>query len=55
MAEQRAKFTQMKDGDAEDYSIIAASNAKDYDHLADKVIAHLKMLQKYYGGFKLIA
>ena len=29
MAEQRAKFTQMKDGDAEDYSIIAASNAKE--------------------------
>ena len=55
MAEQRAKFTQMKDGDAEDYSIIAASNAKDYDHLADKVIAHLKMLQNDYGGFKLIA
>ena len=32
MTESRAKFTQMKDGDAEDYSIIAASNAKDYDH-----------------------
>ena len=53
MAEQRAKFTQMKDGDAEDYSIIAASNAKDYDHLADKVIAHLKMLQNDYGGFQV--
>ena len=38
MIERRAKFTQMKDGDAEDYSIIAASNAKDYDHLADKVL-----------------
>ena len=38
MTEKRAKFTQMKDGDAEDYSIIAASNAKDYDHLADKVL-----------------
>ncbi len=53
MAEQRAKFTQMKDGDAEDYSIIAASNAKDYDHLADKVITHLKMLQNDYGGFQV--
>ena len=41
MPEDRAKFTQMKDGDADDYSIIAASNAKDYDHLADKVIDHL--------------
>ena len=36
MTNKRAKFTQMKDGDAEDYSILAASNAKDYDHLADK-------------------
>ena len=45
MTEKRAKFTQMKDGDAEDYSIIAASNAKDYDHLADKVLTHLKMLE----------
>ena len=53
MAERRAKFTQMKDGDADDYSIIAASNAKDYDHLADKVIAHLKMLQNDYGGFQI--
>ena len=53
MAEQRAKFTQMKDGDADDYSIIAASNAKDYDHLADKVITHLKMLQNDYGGFQV--
>ena len=53
MTEQRAKFTQMKDGDAEDYSIIAASNAKDYDHLADKVITHLKMLQNDFGGFQV--
>ena len=53
MVEHRAKFTQMKDGDAEDYSIIAESNAKDYDHLADKVIAHLKMLQNDYGGFQV--
>ena len=45
MSEKRAKFTQMKDGNAEDYSIIAASNAKDYDHLADKVIEHLKMVR----------
>ena len=36
MEQKRAKFTQMKNGDAEDYSIIAASNAKDYDHLADR-------------------
>ena len=52
MSERRAKFTQMKDGDAEDYSIIAASNAKDYDHLADKVLTHLKMLKDDYGGFQ---
>ena len=32
MVEQRAKFTEMKNGDAEDYSIIAASNANDYVH-----------------------
>ena len=53
MIENRAKFTQMKDGDAEDYSIIAASNAKDYDHLADKVLTHLQMLKDDYGGFQV--
>ena len=53
MSEKRAKFTQMKDGDADDYSIIAASNAKDYDHLADKVIDHLMMLEHDYGGFQV--
>ena len=53
MTESRAKFTQMKDGDAEDYSIIAASNAKDYDHLADKVLTHLQMLKDDYGGFQV--
>ena len=53
MSDQRAKFTQMKDGDAEDYSIIAASNAKDYDHLADKVLDHLRMLEHDYGGFQV--
>ena len=41
MSEKRAKFTQMKDGDADDYSIIAASNAKDYDHLADLSLIHI--------------
>tara|TARA_X000000950_G_scaffold187625_1_gene226916 strand:+ start:150 stop:719 length:570 start_codon:yes stop_codon:yes gene_type:complete len=51
MSTNRAKFTQMKDGDAEDYAIIAKSNALDYDHLADKVLAHLKMLEDDYGGF----
>ena len=53
MVEQRAKFTQMKDGDAEDYSIIAASNAKDYDYLADKVLNHLLELKDDYGGFQV--
>ena len=53
MSEKRAKFTQMKDGDAEDYSIIAASHAKDYDQLADKVIDHLKILENDYCGFQV--
>ena len=53
MPEDRAKFTQMKDGDADDYSIIAASNAEDYDHLADKVLDHLRMLEHDYGGFQV--
>ena len=53
MVEQRAKFTEMKNGDAEDYSIIAASNAKDYDHLADKVLNHLLELKDDYGGFQV--
>ena len=53
MVEQRAKFTQMKNGDAEDYSIIAASNANDYGHLADKVLNHLLELKDDYGGFQV--
>ena len=53
MEQKRAKFTQMKNGDAEDYSIIAASNAKDYDHLADKVLNHLLELKDDYGGFQV--
>ena len=53
MVEQRAKFTQMKNGDAEDYSIIAASNANDYVHLADKVLNHLLELKDDYGGFQV--
>ena len=53
MTENRAKFTQMKDGDADDYSIIAASNAEDYNHLADKVLDHLRMLENDYGGFQV--
>ena len=53
MTEKRAKFTKMMDGDAEDYSIIAASNADDYNHLADKVIDHLKMLKDDFGGFQV--
>ena len=53
MTEKRAKFTKMMDGDAEDYSIIAASNAKDYNHLADKVLDHLRMLENDYGGFQV--
>ena len=53
MAEDRAKFTQMKDGDADDYSIIAASNAEDYGYLADKVLDHLRMLEHDYGGFQV--
>ena len=53
MTEKRAKFTKMMDGDAEDYSIIAASNAKDYNHLADKVLDHLRMLKNDYGGFQV--
>ena len=53
MVEQRAKFTEMKNGDAEDYSIIAASNANDYVHLADKVLNHLLELKDDYGGFQV--
>ena len=34
------------------YSIIAASNAKDYDYLKDKVIDHLMMLE-HTGGFQV--
>ena len=39
--------------DAEDYSIIAASNARDYVHLADKVLNHLLELKDDYGGFQV--
>jgi len=51
MTEQRARFTSMKEGTEEDWSIIG-SHFMDYAAgLPDRVIAHLKLLDGDYGGF----
>jgi len=51
MTEQRAGFTQMKDGVQEDWAIIAEHFGPFASALPDRVLAHLKLLQGDYGGF----
>ena len=51
MTELKAKFTKMTDGTAEDWSIIAESNINESTDLPFKILHHLKMLGKDYGGF----
>ena len=49
----RAGFTAMKDGTAEDWAIIGGQ-FREFGHgLADRVLAHLKLLDGDFGGFAI--
>ena len=48
---QRAGFTKMQDGNAEDWAIIGAEYFAFAERLADRILAHLKLLSGDYGGF----
>ena len=41
---QRAGFTKMQDGNAEDWAIIGAEYFAFAERLADRILAHLKLL-----------
>jgi predicted HD phosphohydrolase len=48
---QRASFTQMKDGRPEDWMIVGA-NAREFNkRLPDRVLAHLGLLKDDFGGY----
>ena len=51
MTEQRAGFTSMKEGSAEDWAIIGSHFMPYAAQLSDRVLAHLKLLDGDYGGF----
>ena len=48
---QRAAFHQMKDGTQADWAIIGRHHGKLCEGLADRVLAHLQLLDGDYGGF----
>ena len=47
----RARFHQMKEGTKEDWQIIGPNHAQLCAGLADRVLAHLRLLDGDYGGF----
>lgn len=49
--DERATFTTMADGTAEDWQIIAGHTATYVTGLPDRVLAHLRLLDGEYGGF----
>ena len=49
--EARASFHQMKHGTKEDWQIIGGSHEKLCEGTADRVLAHLRLLDGDYGGF----
>lgn len=51
MPSELAKFHAMVDGTAEDWSLIAASDAEFFKGLPDRLLSHLKLLGGDYGGF----
>jgi predicted HD phosphohydrolase len=53
MTEQRASFTQMKDGVQDDWAIIQEHFTPFAAALPDRVLSHLKLLQGDYGGFPI--
>ena len=50
-ATERATFTTMTEGTQEDWNRIVASALEFYPGLADRVIAHLRLLDGDFGGF----
>jgi predicted HD phosphohydrolase len=50
---ERAGFTAMKDGTAEDWAIIGGQFRSFGHGLADRVLAHLKLLDGDFGGFAI--
>ena len=53
MTEQRARFTEMKEGDQSDWAIIAENFMPFASALPDRVLAHLNLLRGDYGGFPI--
>ncbi|MEQ5835345.1 HD domain-containing protein [Marinobacter sp. NFXS9] len=51
--DNRARFTHMKDGTAEDWQTIAASFGDFAKSLPDRIMDHLKLLEGDFGGFKV--
>jgi predicted HD phosphohydrolase len=49
--ESRASFHQMKSGTREDWAIIGSHHAQLCAGLADRTLAHLRLLDGDYGGF----
>ena len=49
--ESRASFHQMKNGTREDWAIIGSNHAQLCEGLADRTLAHLRLLDGDYGGF----
>lgn len=51
--DNQARFTNMKDGTAEDWEIIAASFGHFAKGLPDRIMDHLKLLEGDFGGFRI--
>jgi predicted HD phosphohydrolase len=51
--QDRAKFSAMTEGTAADWALIAGNAAEFNRKLPDRVLAHLKLLDGDFGGFKI--
>jgi len=51
LTEERAKFTAMTDGDAEDWALIGRSMGPFQRELPNRVLTHLKLLDGDFGGY----
>ena len=50
---EKVKFTEMKDGDKEDYELLAKFEDKFIEGTADRVIRILKNLESSLGGYQV--
>ena len=53
MSDQRASFSSMKEGTAQDWSIIASHFMPYAAQLPDRILAHLRLLDGDFGGFPI--